>query len=266
MLPIKKIYIDTRFKTGDSRSHSDFHVDLPTTLLMPEDTGFYIDDVCIPHAWYTVNANVNDQVHYYLSNDGLRSATVPEGIYNITNLAAAIAHQMNVACAMAVFESEADLKTNVIRISLQAPYADRNWRIATDSELKSENRTSELARSMNGLIKNFVSKGQNIQDFVSGYIDLVPIRNIYLSASGLGNFNTMTITGDRNIVKKIPVNASPGDLIFDQTVTGMDYLDCSRQTLSRISFQLKDIHGNLVDLHGNHFSFSIVFSRVQNGI
>ena len=55
MLPIKKIYIDTRFRTGDSRSHSDFSIDLPTTLLMPEDTGFYIDDVCIPHAWYTVN-------------------------------------------------------------------------------------------------------------------------------------------------------------------------------------------------------------------
>jgi len=75
----------------------------------------------------------------------------------------------------------------------------------------------------------------------------------------------MTRRRDRNIVKKIPVNAASGDIIFDQTVTGMDYLDCSQQTLSRISFKLKDIHGNTDDLHGNHFSFSIVFSRVQNG-
>ena len=51
MLPIKKIYIDTRFKSSDSRSDSDFKIDLPTTLLMPEDNGFYIDDVCIPHTW-----------------------------------------------------------------------------------------------------------------------------------------------------------------------------------------------------------------------
>ena len=266
MLPIKKIYIDTRFKTNDSRSHSEFNIDLPTTLLMPEDTGFYIDDVCIPHAWYTVNENVNDQVHFFVSHDGLRSATVPEGIYNITNLAAAIAQAMNASMTNNYFESEAELKTNVIRISLRPDFADRDWRIATDDELKFRNKTTELARSMDGLIKNFVSHGHNNQDFVSGYIDLVPIRNLYLSASGLGNFNTMTITGDRNIIKKIPVNASPGDLIFDQTVTGMDYLDCSRQTLSRISFQLKDIHGNIVDLHGNHFSFSIVFSRVQNGV
>jgi hypothetical protein len=232
---------------------------------MPEDAGFYIDDVCIPHAWYTVNDNVNDQARFFASSDGLRSATVPEGIYNITNLAAAIAQAMNARMSDNFFESEAELKTNVIRISLRAAFADRNWRLATDSELKSANKTSELARSMNSLIKNFVSKGHNNQDFVSGYIDLVPIRNLYLSASGLGNFNTMTITGDRNIIKKIPVNASPGDLIFDQTVTGMYYLDCSRQTFSIISFQLKDIHGNVVDLHANHFSFSIVFPESKIG-
>ena len=265
MLPIKKIYIDTRFRSSDSASHSDFHIDLPTTFLMPEDTGFYIDDVCIPHSWYTVNANVNDRVFFYYGNQTLQPATVPEGIYNITNLALVIAQAMNTTLNLPVFESEAELKTNVIRISLKPAYANSSWSLLTDAELKAGNFTASLARSMNTLIKNFTSKGYNNQDFVSGYVDLVPMRNLYLSASGLGNFNTMTITGDRNIVKKIPVNASPGDVIFDQTVTGMDYLDCSGQTLSRISFKLKDIYGNAVDLHGNHFSFSIVFSRVQNG-
>ena len=86
-----------------------------------------------------------------------------------------------------------------------------------------------------------------------------------MTSSGLGNFNTMTITGNRNVIKKIPVSAAHGDIIFDQVVTGMDYLDCSRQTLSRISFKLIDIYGTVIDLHDNHISFSIVFSRVQNG-
>ena len=119
---------------------------------------------------------------------------------------------------------------------------------------------------MNSLLKNFTPKSFNSNPFVSGYIDMYPLRNIYMSCSGLGNFNTMSISGDRNVVKKIPVTAGHGDVIFDQTVTGMDYLDCSHQTLSRISFQLKDVFGNIIDLHGNHISFSIVFSRVQNGI
>ena len=49
MLPIKKIYIDTRFMSSDSESSSNFKVDLPTTVTLPEDTVFYIDDICIPH-------------------------------------------------------------------------------------------------------------------------------------------------------------------------------------------------------------------------
>jgi len=105
----------------------------------------------------------------------------------------------------------------------------------------------------------------NNSPFVSGFIDLVPTRNLYLSGSGLGDFNTVTLSGNRNIVRQIPVNAGPGEIIFDQTVTGMDYLDCSSQTLSRISFQLKDAYGKTVNLRGNRFSISIAFSRVQNG-
>ena len=94
---------------------------------------------------------------------------------------------------------------------------------------------------------------------------MYPYRNVYMTSSGIGNFNTMSVAGDRNIIKKIPVNAGHGEVIFDQTITGMDYLDCSRQTLSRISFQLRDVFGNIINLNGNHIFFSIVFSRVQDG-
>ena len=86
-----------------------------------------------------------------------------------------------------------------------------------------------------------------------------------MTSSGIGNFNTVSVAGERNIIKKIPVNAGHGEVIFDQTITGMDYLDCSRQTLSRISFQLRDVYGNIINLNGKHISFYIVFSRVQDG-
>ena len=62
MLPINKIYIDSRFESSDPASHSDFKIDLPLTFLMPEDTGFYIDDVCIPHSWYPVETGRNAQI------------------------------------------------------------------------------------------------------------------------------------------------------------------------------------------------------------
>ena len=77
-LPVKKIYIDSRFKTNDSVSSSNFKIDLKQTLLFPPNSVFYIDDISIPHSWYTVEENVNDKLYIYLSpkevnedNDGV---------------------------------------------------------------------------------------------------------------------------------------------------------------------------------------------------
>jgi hypothetical protein len=262
MLPIKKIYIDSRFKSSDSASHSDFKIDLPTTLLMPEDTGFYIDDVCIPHTWFPVESGVNNSI-LFKANNVERVAFVATGNYSVVNLGLAIAAAMNSAALVEYFESLYDVKTNSLTIKLKAAYSTIPFEIYTDAYIKQI--TSIDKKTMNSLLKNFTSKGYNTLPFVSGYVDLFPLRNIYMTSSGLGNFNTMTITGERNVVKKIPVNAGHGEVIFDQTVTGMDYLDCSHQTLSRISFQLRDIFGNIINLNGNHISFSIVFSRIQNG-
>ena len=265
MLPIKKIYVDTRFKSSDSRSDSDFKIDLPTTLLMPEDTGFYIDDVCIPHTWYTVETGRNDKLHFGF-NTGNAIVSIPEGNYTTTTIGVAIATAMNAAIVSNIntFFSNWDKLKNTFVINLADSLLANRFEIYTDVQLKAMN-SAALGSSINSLIKNYTSKGDNNSPFVSGYVDMIPTRNVYLCCSGLGNFNTVTLNGNRNVVKKIPVNANPGDMIFDQTVTGMDYLDCSSQTLSRISFQLTDAYGNVINLHENHFSFSIVFSRVQDG-
>jgi hypothetical protein len=68
MLPIKKIYIDSRYKTADSVSSSNFKIDLQTTLLFPENSVFYIDDISIPHSWYTVENDINDRIYIYIFN------------------------------------------------------------------------------------------------------------------------------------------------------------------------------------------------------
>ena len=61
-LPIKKIYID-RFKRHDSISGSNFKIELPYTLKFADNTIFYVDDVCIPHVWHTVEIGVNDKLY-----------------------------------------------------------------------------------------------------------------------------------------------------------------------------------------------------------
>ena len=42
---IKEVYIDSRYKTSDSVSNSDFKFELKEALDLPENTACYVDDI-----------------------------------------------------------------------------------------------------------------------------------------------------------------------------------------------------------------------------
>ena len=257
MLPIKKIYIDSRYKSGDSASDSNFYIDLPINMLMPDNTGFYIDDVAIPVSWYTIEEGRNNEL-FVRVNGLLQAFAIASGNYSTVKLNEGIVATMNLIHS-GYFSASPNVATNTIGITAAANVV---FEILTDSQLRALNINAD--KTINNVLRNFTPEIHNhTNPYVSGFVDLFPIRNLYLTCSGLGNFNTMSVSGDRSIVKKIPVNAGYGEMIFDQSVVGIDYLDCSHQTLSRIGFQLKDVFGRVVDLHGNHISFSIVSSRIQ---
>ena len=50
----KKVYIDSRYKTSDSISNGGFKFEIKEALDLPERTVCYIDDISIPHSWYTI--------------------------------------------------------------------------------------------------------------------------------------------------------------------------------------------------------------------
>ena len=50
-------------------------------------------------------------------------------------------------------------------------------------------------------------------------------------------------------------------MIYDQHALGMDYLDCSNQTLSTIDFKIKGHIGNIVNVKQSHTRFSF-FGKV----
>lgn len=270
MLPIKKIYIDSRFKSSDSVSDSNFKIDLPQNLVMPAGTGFYIDDISVPCSWYPITSGFNNNLYVelydppqeFVPNVGsvTKKITIEEGSYTVADFAGKIQDSINSAFSADGFTVTCQLNNKTNTITITRTSVEREWAILTDSEIVSKGYSKP--QSLNNVMNNRVPMVNNVS-FKTGYINMFPIRNLYLVASGLGSFNTMSISGERSIIKKIPVNVGYGDIIFDQSLVGIDYLDCSHQTLSRLSFQLKDVFGNLVDLHGHHWSFSIVFSRIQ---
>ena len=273
MLPVKKIYIDSRHSTNDSRDSSNFKIDLPYTYKMPSDTVFFITDVCIPHSWYTVELGINNRIYFQinvLSDVKYYIATMTDGVYDgadfATELGAAIT---GVVSGVTVTYNSAN---NSLVISI-ASLANGNIKIFTDVELPVINRYmassnklwiggtyyGEEPGSINDNIQNFMPSAP-ASLYACWFLNLQSINNVYITSPNLGSFDTVSAFS-HNIVKKVPVTANYGYMIFDNAMTTNDFLDCSNQTLKTIEFHIRDGRGRYINLHNAHITFSIIFNK-----
>ena len=91
---IKKVYIDSRYKTSDSISNSDFKFELQEQFEVPDNTVCYIDDISIPHSWYTVE-DYNNRLYISHQNtttnvDDNAVIIIPTGNYTGASFASAL--------------------------------------------------------------------------------------------------------------------------------------------------------------------------------
>ena len=278
MLPIKKIYIDSRDKTSDSASHTDFRIQLPMSISLPPNTGFYLTDVTIPVSFYTIESNRNQNIYFKVGNINY-FRKIPIGNYSTTRLNQIIVDVMNstypkVGNAYPTkFASEPDIFNNTVNIKNLYDH----FKLLTDMEAETAIKDSLSSfdtygtdyepslplYSINSMLQNNTIKPM-FGYYTSGYVDLFPIRNLYIVSQTLGTYNSVSSKGEWSIIKKVPVRGSYNEMIYDQTVLGMDYLDCSNQSLLSIDFKIKDSYGNVINLHGNHWSFSIIFVKIND--
>ena len=298
MLPIKKLYIDTRTRTLDSVSTSNFKIELPDTLFMPQNTIFFVDNVSIPHSWYTIEQNINDRLFVQLTTNNTnvnlkpnecRIVTLSPGNYNISTLATELQTKLNQAFASTTYPSPVFTvvaNANENNITVTPLYADLLIKILSDYDLKTGmagvningwigawngvSYDTNNPRDMNNILSNNTGQPSSFfsqaSPFVSGYVDLQSVKNLYISSPNLGTFITISPDGSRSVLKKIPVNANQHQMILSEATSGNDFLDCSRQTLKTLQFELKDCFGNNVNLHGANWSFSLIFSKYRSEV
>ena len=96
---------------------------------------------------------------------------------------------------------------------------------------------------------------------VQFYINLQPIRNVYMRSPNISTFNTIGCNGESSIIKKVPVSSNSGDMIFSNVTSENDFLDCSRATWKTLEFHLIDVNANYINLHGSNVSFSLILDR-----
>ena len=293
-LPVKKIYVDTKSKTTDSISNSQFKWEIPETISLPHNTIFYVDDISVPHSWYTVNENLNDRLYMQVTTNNYTSVSVrpnecriiqlTPGHYNLQTLAAEILSKANAAFATTTVPTHFLISTNQTNqtMTISPAVATIEGKILTDNDLKTgmiDVNIGGWIGAWNGPsydinnpldINEMINNTEGSSTFftqanphITGYVDLQPIKNIYMSSPNIGTYTTFGPTSQRNVIKKIPVNAGDNQMIFNNVTSSNDYLDCSKQTLKTLEFELRDARGNIVPLNGSHVSFSLVFDKYR---
>ena len=93
----------------------------------------------------------------------------------------------------------------------------------------------------------------------SRYVYLVLNRNLYSMWQALGTYDSINVASKYGILKEIPVHVNYKELINGRTLLAFDYLDCSRQTSSRIDIKIKYAFGNVIHLHGHDVSILLLY-------
>ena len=120
-------------------------------------------------------------------------------------------------------------------------------------------------KSLNEVIRNENNneyhplQTQGVSEHTTPFLDLLTVHNIYIHSNNLGHYNSIGVRGENTIIKKVPVSSSFGYLIIDTVVSPHDKMDVSRQNVKTIHITLKDVSGNVINLHGANCSFSMVF-------
>ena len=273
--------MDSQYKLPESLTSSSFKIELPFSVTMPHNAIFTVDEICIPHSWYSIEKNINDKLYIHELDiyNGTRASTViqiPSGNYNGDLLKSTLQSLLTPAVAVGSFSVSYDPTTFSITIQV-ATNTIAFW-ILSDKEIASQFNglwdfsTSPFDKtnpaSMNEVLRNYgdyagaTSQCDSSFPYKSGFLNFQGINNIYLSSPNLGCFTTMGPRGEQSIIKQIPVSSEFGYMIIDRSTSQHDYLECGRTTLRTLEFNLRDSKGRFVPLHNANISFSLVFSII----
>ena len=80
-LEFDRVFIDTRFKNPFSRSNTDFFIELVDDMYIPPSCKCYVDDICIPITFLTVEENVNNKLYFRLMSSIASGLNIISNIY-----------------------------------------------------------------------------------------------------------------------------------------------------------------------------------------
>ena len=277
MLKFKKVYIDSSYKV--SGTSSEFVIDLPETVQLEDNMLCQIHEVSIPHSWYSINST-NNNIYWrhqvippgVIAGITYRKVTIPEGNYTAVDLAQTIQIAINLLVDTNDRPNTYSLSynTSTNKFTISSNYATVIFVLLTDGEvapvanLFSDPVDVNNLYSLNRVIGNTTPATDaytNVAPYTTNFIDLTPVKNVYLHCNEISNYNQLTVAGNSSIIKKIPVNVPYLGVINDSELSVVDYIDVSNKLLRRLNFRLTDHLNQNINLNEVDVSFTITFFK-----
>jgi len=201
-LPVKKIYIDSLHRVSEASSSSNFKTELPYSITLPHNAIFLIDEICVPHAWYSVEEGINDSFYMHVWNTQTNNrfnvkAKIPSGNYNGPLLQTTLQASLNAVLPSGwVFTVDYDNSTFSLKISISSTNLFTKFWVMSDVEIANKlrgawniatvgyggNIDSAIPASMNDIVRNYENETQrydNTTPFRSGFLNFQGINNLY---------------------------------------------------------------------------------------
>ena len=267
-LHIRRIHVSSDFR--NSGTPSDFSIRLSQSVTLPDECVAQVDNITLDNTFKTVTTNHNDRLYIAENVSGtitMRTVTIAEGNYSLVTFASALATALGSSYIVTPEAQENNVSISATGLT---------FNILSDQEIQNHDGTGLTIgkgnpRSANKIIKNTTngSTASNPSNygyvliFISGFASLLPVRNIFVH-SNLSDNSVMTPQGLGDCICMIPVSGGYATTIHHNTTSQADAINVSRRAFDALTFQLRDGHGNILNMSEGFFSCSIVFMQKNN--
>ncbi len=184
-LSIRKIYVDSRFKTADSVSNSNFRYELKEAVQLPDKCAMMVDDIIVPFSWFNIG---EDNKYLYVRRfEDLSNTTTDYAIaldvqnHTFDSMKNTIQSALDTNFGAGIFVVTNNSRSGIITITVES---QSEVKVFTDAELQASNDWSGGSYDVNNLVSaNEVLSNYTIQQNTSittGLVDLRRYHNIYI--------------------------------------------------------------------------------------
>ena len=273
--------MDSRFRTKESVSNSDFVISLPYAVTVPTGSVMYADSICLSHAWPTVQTGIND--HLYVqehvtgqAQDSLRTIHLDAGTYNAEELKDHLVLKLNETgtggkvvngtYAATLQHGKLTLSNDVLLANGKVYiYSKSEANIATLKNLFPYYPGADCCELIGLWDTPVLADGTGWifdgQSLTAQYMDLQHHKQLFL-CSDIGESSMMLMNGDTSCIRRILLAGMQGDVVTDVLSTGLSSVSFgSDTTFQTMMFQLKGHDGKIVNLANHQLSFELILVR-----